>query len=161
MSITPIDLETGGLLFADITYEFCITISDGSTVSTSGSTLTQAVSGSEIYLLENPNITEDTVFRVFVVADATKEAKGVFSPADGDLALQSTLTNATYGLSALQTLVEAMDTSTELQARFDEIKGAGWTTETLKSIKELIDASQGSGFDTNTHSLKQIKNTIG
>ena len=53
-------------------------------------------------------------------------------------ALEATLNNATYGLSALQTLIDAIDTSTELQARFAEIKGTGWTNETLKLIKEYI-----------------------
>lgn len=161
MSKSVIDLETAGLSLSDIEYEFCVAISDGTSISTSGSSLSPAISGSEVYIIDNPNITEDTVFRVFVSADSTKEAKGIFSLADGDLALQSTLTDATYGLSALQTLIEAIDTSTELQARFDEIKGAGWTTETLNAIKELMDASQGVGFDTDIHSLKEIKDRIG
>ena len=65
----------------------------------------------------------------------------------GAVALNSTVTNATYGLSALQVLIDAIDTSTELTAKFTEIKGAGWTTtETLKAIKDaidLIDATAG------------------
>ena len=35
-------------------------------------------------------------------------------------------------------MLNAIDTSTELQARFDEIKGAGWTTETLAAIHTLV-----------------------
>jgi hypothetical protein len=69
------------------------------------------------------------------------------------LALQSTSTsilsevqNATYGLSALKTLIDAIDTSTELTARFDEIKGSGWTTETLKAIKDVVDAISIENF---------------
>jgi hypothetical protein len=54
------------------------------------------------------------------------------------VAKEATLANATYGLSALKTLIDAIDTSTELQDRFTEIKGAGWTTETLKAIYTLI-----------------------
>jgi len=50
------------------------------------------------------------------------------------------LNNATYGLSAVKTLIDAIDTSTELAARFTEIKGAGWTTETLKAIKDVLDS---------------------
>ena len=91
MSIVAIDLETAGLLFSDVTYEFCIAMSTGATVPTSGNTLTPATSGSEIYLLENPNVLEDSVFRVFVTADSTKEAKGIFSPIDGDIASQTSL----------------------------------------------------------------------
>jgi hypothetical protein len=56
------------------------------------------------------------------------------------VAKEATLANATYGLSALKDLLDAIDTSTELQARFTEIKGSGWTTETLKVIDGKIDA---------------------
>ena len=47
--------------------------------------------------------------------------------------------HATYGLSAIQVLIDALDTSTEMQARFDQIKGAGWTDETLKALSEFVD----------------------
>jgi hypothetical protein len=56
---------------------------------------------------------------------------------DSTVAKEATLANATYGLSALQVLLDAIATSTELQAMFDEIKGVGWTTETLKAIYDL------------------------
>jgi hypothetical protein len=56
-------------------------------------------------------------------------------------AIGSILVSSTYGLSALKDLLEAIDTSTELQARFTEIKGTNWTNETLKAIKDLV----GSG----------------
>lgn len=52
------------------------------------------------------------------------------------LAKEATLTNGTYGLSALKALIDAIDTSLELANRFDEIKGVGWTNETLKAIKD-------------------------
>lgn len=61
------------------------------------------------------------------------------------VAKEATLTNVTYGLSALQVLLDAIATSTELTAMFDAIKGVGWTNETLKAIKEsgvTIDAQQ-------------------
>ncbi|MCK5615446.1 hypothetical protein KAR91_76995 [Candidatus Pacearchaeota archaeon] len=51
----------------------------------------------------------------------------------------SEVQNVTYGLSAIQVLLDAIDSATELQARFDEIKGAGWTDETLKALKEFVD----------------------
>ncbi len=60
------------------------------------------------------------------------------------LAKEATLANVTYGLAALKSLIDAIDTSTELQVRFTEIKGAGWTTETLKAIKDSI---AGGGLD--------------
>ena len=90
MAKVPIDLESSDLTISDITYEFCKTVSSLTTVSTSGSTLTECASGSEIYILDNPNVIEDSIFRVFVTADSAKEAKGVFSPADGDIGLEST-----------------------------------------------------------------------
>ncbi|MHA1368149.1 MAG: hypothetical protein ACTSRA_00350 [Promethearchaeota archaeon] len=57
------------------------------------------------------------------------------------------LENGTYGLDALRILIEAIDTSAETKARFDEIKGAGWTDETLKSIRDAI-ATCGSVWST-------------
>ena len=86
-----------------------------------------------------------------------------------------------YGLAALKTLINTIDTSVELQARFDEIKGAGWTVETLKAINDnitSIDLSElaldatvakentlaqikGANFDTDQHSLTKIKQRIG
>ena len=46
-------------------------------------------------------------------------------------------------VGTILTLVEAIDTSTELAARFDEIKGAGWTDETLSSIRTAIGSIGG------------------
>ncbi|MDP8297257.1 MAG: hypothetical protein RAP41_03635, partial [Candidatus Orphnella occulta] len=46
------------------------------------------------------------------------------------------INNATYGVEAIKDLVDAVDSSTELNARFDEVKGAGWSTaDTLQSVK--------------------------
>jgi hypothetical protein len=56
------------------------------------------------------------------------------------------LDNATYGLAALKTLLDAIDTSAESAARFTEIKGAGWTTETLKAIWTLVNAIRTENF---------------
>ena len=54
------------------------------------------------------------------------------------VAKEATLTNATYGLLAIKTLIEAIDISAELTSQLDEIKGIGWTNETLHSIKDAI-----------------------
>lgn len=50
-------------------------------------------------------------------------------------------------LTALSVLINAIDTSTETKARFDEIKGAGWTDETLKAIKDAVDAIRLENFN--------------
>ena len=94
------------------------------------------------------------------------EVERIYVPAD-NITIQDTnleITNDTYGLSALKDI-------------FDEIKGAGWTAETLKSIQDAVDSIdteldtlaieaslteiKGAGFDTDQHSLTDIKNTIG
>jgi len=74
--------------------------------------------------------------------------------------IQSSIENATYGLSALQVLIDAIDTSTELTSRFDEIKGAGWTNETLKSIQDAIDAIVDN-VDWTDAEKKQIRSALG
>ena len=51
--------------------------------------------------------------------------------------------NIPTDLSALSALINAIDTSTELAARFTEIKGAGWATETLADIRAAITALGG------------------
>ncbi len=63
--------------------------------------------------------------------------------------LQAKIGSVTYGLAALKTLLDNIDTSTELQARFDEIKGEGWTVETLKNVKDAVEtlvSSYASAF---------------
>ena len=85
-----IDLAVTGKVIGDLTYSWCKKMSDSSTVSTSGSTLTERANG--IYIIDNPNVTEDTDFRVYVTADSYKYAVGIFSPADGDIALASVCT---------------------------------------------------------------------
>jgi len=52
----------------------------------------------------------------------------------------SLLENATYGFSALKMLLDDIDTNDESAARFDEIKGFGWTTETLVQLNTLLGA---------------------
>lgn len=62
------------------------------------------------------------------------------------ISIKGSVENVTFGLSALKDLLDAIDTSTELAARFTEIKGAGWTTETLKAIKDAVDAISIENF---------------
>ena len=56
------------------------------------------------------------------------------------LAKEATLANATYGLSALKILIDAIDNSTELIAKFTEIKGAGWVDENLTALNVAINS---------------------
>jgi len=87
--------------------------------------------------------------------------------AGGAVALEATLGNATYGLAALKALIDAIDTSTELAARFTELKGAGWMDETLKALGDLLDAiktkSDSLAFTSgNVHAhLKAKDSTLG
>ena len=39
----------------------------------------------------------------------------------------------------IDTAIDAVDTSSELAARFTEIKGAGFTNENLENIKNFVD----------------------
>jgi hypothetical protein len=68
---------------------------------------------------------------------------------------EDTVTHVTYGLSALKVLIDALQTDLDnpnqykadvsalaLEATLTAIKGGGWTTETLKAIKDLIDTLQ-------------------
>ncbi len=59
---------------------------------------------------------------------------------DAEDNITALLGNATYGLNALKSLLDAIDTSTELSARFEEIKGDGWTSETMVQLDALLDA---------------------
>jgi hypothetical protein len=71
-----INLTSTGLVIGGLTWDFAKTISAGAVVSTTGSALTELADG--LYILSNPNVTQDTAFRVHVTADATKADYGVF-----------------------------------------------------------------------------------
>lgn len=74
----------------------------------------------------------------------------------------SSLDNGSSGLVALKNLIEAIDTSTELQARFTEIKGASWTNETLFAIKEAIDnISVGGDSALSVTDVKYLRDALG
>ena len=203
MAKSIIDLTSTGLVIGDITVDWINQISNDASVALTSHTLTER--GNGIYVYDNPNVTEDSDFRLHETATPANSVVGILSLADGDLALDSTvakeatlstvdgkadtiqadlnipsqykadvsslalettaqsiltetnshptlaeieattvlakeatLADATYGLAAIQALVDAIDTSAELQARFDEIKGVGWTTETLATLQALI-----------------------
>lgn len=149
MAKVPIDLELSNLDISDITYEFCKTVSILSTVSTVGSSLSECVSGSEIYILDNPNVTEDSVFRVFVTIDSTKEAKGVFSPADGDIALESTSQGLSGDIQNVQLSIDSIDL---------ELDGLA-TEATSLSISSDIQNVQNT-LDNGTFGLAALKTLI-
>jgi hypothetical protein len=81
---------------------------------------------------------------------------------------EDTVTHITYGLSALKVLIDALQTDLDnpnqykadvsalaLEATLTAIKGGGWTTETLKAIKDLIDTLQ-----TTATNIKNKTDTI-
>jgi hypothetical protein len=84
-----IKLGNTELDFADITVEWCKKISNNAAVSQTGMTLTER--GGGIYKLTNPNITEDTDYYIYETASPENFVVGIFSPADNDLARQTTL----------------------------------------------------------------------
>lgn len=127
---------------------------------TSLESTTQAISGD--MALDDTVAKEDTL-------DATTLALS------GDIqSINDEITDGTYGLSALKTLIDGLDTqldSLALEATSLSISG---DIQTLQDIVEAIDieldglateatltAIKGAGFDTGTHSLKQIKDRIG
>ncbi|MCK5614372.1 hypothetical protein KAR91_71560 [Candidatus Pacearchaeota archaeon] len=80
--------------------------------------------------------------------DATQVAIGSIAEPDNTsiTTILSEVQNVTYGLAATKTLIDtidaaidAVDTSSELAARFTEIKGAGFTNENLENIKNFVD----------------------
>jgi hypothetical protein len=81
---------------------------------------------------------------------------------------EDTVTHVTHGLSALKVLIDALQTDLDnpnqykadvsalaLEATLTAIKGAGWTTETLKAVKDLIDTLQ-----TTATNIKNKTDTI-
>jgi len=66
------------------------------------------------------------------------------------------LSSATSGLTALKTLMDNIDNSTELAARFTEIKGSGWTTETLTQLDTLLDAIKTKMDNMSSDSNQQV-----
>ena len=89
----------------------------------------------------------------------------------------SEIQHATYGLSAIETLVDSIETTLAspdtfkadvsalaLEATLTAIKGTSWSDETLKAIKDALeDAMQRAtspSFDQDTDSLEAISEAI-
>jgi hypothetical protein len=87
MAFTVIDLGQSGLVLANLTTNWCKKIATGSSVTMSGALLTER--GNGIYVLENPNVIVDTDFRIYETAAPIRYAVGIFSPADGNIAIET------------------------------------------------------------------------
>ena len=83
MSRQLIDLTSTGLVIGDLTFDWIKKISDGTVVSQSGHTLTER--GNGIYIYDNPNVVEDSDFRIHPTATPANYAVGYLSPSDGIL----------------------------------------------------------------------------
>jgi len=81
------------------------------------------------------------------------------------------LQNATYGLSALKAILDAIEgsgfaTGTDslkiLSDVLDAIEGSGFATGTdsLKVLSDVLDLIEGSGFSTTTDSLKVLSDVL-
>lgn len=77
MAKVLINLGVTGKVIGDLTWRWCKTMSDNSDVSTDDSTLTERGNGA--YVLENPNVTGDTDFEVYVTGAETYYAQGIFA----------------------------------------------------------------------------------
>jgi len=80
-----------GKIIDDFEWDYSNKFSDGSVVSTSGSTLQEL--GNGCYLIDNPNVTEDTLFRIHLTTDVNIYTTGTITLSDGNIARQSTLNN--------------------------------------------------------------------
>jgi len=110
-----INLTSTGLVFGDLTIDWCKKISDNTDVSQTGMTLVER--GNGFYRLTNPNITEDTDFYIKETTTPDNFAIGIFGIADGDIALNSTVAK---------------------EATLDTIMGGGFSTETLQELMVII-----------------------
>lgn len=72
-----IDLVDTGYLIGDLTWDWCKSQSDGSSVSTVNSILTER--GNGVYLLDNPDVLEDSDFRIHVTANSDRYYFGTFT----------------------------------------------------------------------------------
>lgn len=77
MSKVIIDFGVAGLAIGDLTWHACQKVSDNSAVATTSSTLT-AYDATGKYWLENPNVTADTQFAIYITATPTTKRLGMF-----------------------------------------------------------------------------------
>lgn len=80
------------------------------------------------------------LFEYIVIVTGSLDYSGLFE------VRTNTIDDIATALVALVILVNAIDTSTESAARFTEIKGAGWTDEDLKAIKDAVSAISIENF---------------
>ena len=76
-----------GKVLADFTVDYCKTLANAA-VSQTSMTLTEI--GFGVYVLDNPNVTVDTILRMHLTADATQYITTKFSLSDGNTALETT-----------------------------------------------------------------------
>lgn len=88
IAIITLGRANTGLVIGDMTFDFNRTVSGGAAVTTANVTMSELGAGA--YRLINPDITEDTAFSVHKTSAAAIYAQGVWSPADGDIARQTT-----------------------------------------------------------------------
>lgn len=81
-----------------------------------------------------------------VISDGARFATDQFAPLVALVEDIDTSAESAAKFAATDALVNAIDTSTESAARFTEIKGAGWTDETLKAIKLTLDEVAPNGI---------------
>jgi len=91
MAKLVVDFGIAGLVIGDLTWTACKKASDNSDVSTAGSTLTAFDSAGK-YWLENPNVTEDTLFAIYPTATPAALRLGTFrSPNSLDVCNEAAL----------------------------------------------------------------------
>lgn len=100
----------------------------------------------------------------------TKASSAAVATVDTNVdTILSAVTSGTYGLSALKTLVDAIPTTAmrgtdnamlaangALEATLTAIKGAGWTTQTLKAIYDAVAAISGTATAVKTQTAHNI-----
>lgn len=121
MAKQTFDLGVAGKVKADLTLDWARKMSDDTDVDISVYTLFE--DGDGIYTI-SATVTEDARFRLHVTADPTKYAVAGLSPADGNIALDSTVAKeTTLETKASQDSVNLLGTyiDTEVQAIIDAL----------------------------------------
>ena len=166
-----IDLTTVGLVIGDLTFIWIKKLSNNVAVSQSGHTLTER--GDGIYVYSNPNITEDSDFKVYITADSTKYAVAYLSPADGDLARQTTLASILSIFAGITSIgnwlrglfrPDAMDSTAKAEVNL----GGGTFNESTDSLTAISDITAATNsrvnnlgitehLQTNLTDIKQVQ----
>jgi len=137
-----INLTSTGLIFDDLTIDWCNRISDDFAVSQIDMELVER--GNGFYKLTNPNITEDTDFYVYETATPENFAVGIFGIADGDIAQQSTLDTIMGGGFTNESLEELMvAVKTRLASKSYVVGGASPTGVTVSNGTVLSPGVEG------------------